>query len=339
MDDQLRQAMLRAARRDASDHPADLDAAIRDGSRRLVHRLVIVESISVLVAVLILSLVGTAAVAGTGRTDDTKPTAQVTGLYITPPAPTLADGGTVQLNATGTYSDGTRRRITRAVDWAIENPTVATIDAHGFLTATRPGSTSVTAIANGIQDSAQLTVTKPAAQLTGLYITPSAPTLTVGGTVQLNALGSYSDGTRLRITSPVDWAIENPALATIDAHGFLTAAHAGTTTVIATANGTQGTAQLTISQPAPDLTGISLTPSDSSVCYPGTVQLTATGSYSDGTTRPITSPLDWSTDNANVATVDGRGFVTVTEEQGTAHITATDGQFSSSAAITCSTLR
>lgn len=55
---------------------------------------------------------------------------------------------------------------------------------------------------------------------------------------------------------------------------------------------------------------ITLTPSDNSVELGVNPQYTATGSYSDGSTRNLTDTSQWSSTNAAAATVDNAGFVT-----------------------------
>src|SRR2546423_506854 len=48
-----------------------------------------------------------------------------------------------QLQATGVYSDGHVRDVTRAVTWSLGDPTIAAIDSTGFAWPLGPGKTSI----------------------------------------------------------------------------------------------------------------------------------------------------------------------------------------------------
>ena len=78
------------------------------------------------------------------------------------------------------------------------------------------------------------------------------------------------------------------------------------------------------------LTSITLSPGSGLVSVGGTLQLTATGNYSDGSTQNLTNTATWTTTNANAATVNA-GLVNGIGA-GAAQITATYTGVSSSAA-------
>ena len=63
-----------------------------------------------------------------------------------------------------------------------------------------------------------------------------------------------------------------------------------------------------------------------------TQQFSATGSFSDGTTRPLTSAT-WTTTDSNIATVDAAGLVT-TAKQGSVTVSAASGSVTGSTALT-----
>lgn len=58
------------------------------------------------------------------------------------------------------------------------------------------------------------------------------------------------------------------------------------------------------------LTSIAVTPSSPSITQGNTVQFNATGSYSDGTTRDISSSVSWTTSNAGIAAISNGGLAT-----------------------------
>ena len=75
-------------------------------------------------------------------------------------------------------------------------------------------------------------------------------------------------------------------------------------------------------RPEPTLTSIAVTPADPSIPKDLTKQFTATGIYSDGTSRDITLSVSWSSDAPDVATVNASGLATGVAA-GQALITAT----------------
>ncbi len=62
--------------------------------------------------------------------------------------------------------------------------------------------------------------------------------------------------------------------------------------------------------PPPTVTGVSVTGAASSPAPGDTAQLSATASFSDGTTQAVTSQAAWATTNASVATVSSSGLAT-----------------------------
>ncbi|WP_136513254.1 DUF3443 family protein [Geomonas edaphica] len=87
----------------------------------------------------------------------------------------------------------------------------------------------------------------------------------------------------------------------------------------------------------PSLTSITITPDASTLAVGSTTQLTATGTYSDNSTKNITNDVTWSSSAAGTATVSNtqgsKGMVTVIS-QGAVTITASLGDVSDSTALT-----
>src|SRR6266481_1871907 len=64
-------------------------------------------------------------------------------------------------------------------------------------------------------------------------------------------------------------------------------------------------------QPVPaSLSGLSVTPNAASIAATSTVTLHATGSYSDGTTKDLSSSATWTSSDSKIATVSTAGVVT-----------------------------
>jgi len=84
----------------------------------------------------------------------------------------------------------------------------------------------------------------------------------------------------------------------------------------------------------PTLTGVTVGPT-ATIQQGKTVQMTATGTFNDGSTKTITSGVFWSSGTTTVATVSSAGLVTGVGP-GTSTITGSSGTFSGSATITVS---
>lgn len=161
-------------------------------------------------------------------------------------------------------------------------------------------------------------------ELTGVSVTPATVTLAVGATQQLSVTGTYSDGTTKSVTSSATFVSDTPATATVsNLSGLVTAVAGGTAKITATVSGKTATATVTVSGAAePTLSSIALGPSAASVAQGATLQLTVTGTFSDGTSRAVTSNVTFSSSATGTATVSASGVVTGVQA-GSATITAT----------------
>jgi uncharacterized protein YjdB len=82
----------------------------------------------------------------------------------------------------------------------------------------------------------------------------------------------------------------------------------------------------------PTLTTITVTPETPSVTVGSTQQMIATGTYSDSSTKNLTSPATWSSSETDTASVSSAGLVTGVAA-GTATITATSGSISGATTV------
>ena len=81
------------------------------------------------------------------------------------------------------------------------------------------------------------------------------------------------------------------------------------------------------------LASLAITPANSSLAIGSTQQLTATGTYSDGTTANLTGSVTWTSSDSTVETVSSSGLVT-SVGLGTAMITAASGTISTHTNLT-----
>lgn len=166
--------------------------------------------------------------------------------------------------------------------------------------------------------------------LNSIQLTPYSPTLSMGLSQQLTATGLFSDGSTQNLTSSATWAAADGTVATVNASGLVTAAAHGTTTVTASSGSVSGSTPVTVEG---SLSSIQVTPASDSLLAGTTQQLTATGSFSDGTSENITGLVGWSSSNTSVATINSSGLATALAG-GNSTITATSGAVTGSTALT-----
>src|SRR5579872_3137833 len=264
-------------------------------------------------------------------------------ITVTPSTATVAIGGTVAFTATGHYSDGSSQNVTTQAAWSSSSSSVATVVSNtGVATGvTAGGPVTITASLSGINGTAPLTVSAPPPPtLQTITVAPGTPTVAIGGTVAFTATGHYSDGSSKAITTQAAWSSSSSSVATVISNtGVATGVAAGgPVTITASLSGISGTASLTVNAPPPPtLQTITAAPSTATVAIGGTVAFTATGHYSDGSSRAITTQVAWSSSSSTVATiVSNTGVATGVTAGGPVTITASLSGISGTASLTVS---
>jgi uncharacterized protein YjdB len=244
-------------------------------------------------------------------------TATLTSIAVTPASPSIAKGLTQQFTATGTYSDNSTQDLTSQVTWASATTSVATITAGGLATGVATGSSTISATSGSIVGSTVLTVT--AAVLESIAVTPAGPSIAKGATQQFTATGTYSDNSTQNLTNSVTWASATTSVATITSAGLATGVATGSSTISATLGGVTGSTTLTVT--AAVLESIAVTPASPTIAKGAIQQFTATGTYSDNSTKDLTSHVTWASATPAVATINRSGLAR-TLAKGTTVITA-----------------
>jgi len=241
----------------------------------------------------------------------------------------LALGLTLQLNATGTYSDGTTQNLTSLVHWGCSNSSIVTISAGGLVLAVGTGSVNVTATLGSVTQNSSITV--GSAVLQTIAVNAAQTSFALGFTLQLKATGSYSDGSTQDLTAAASWTSDNPAIALVSSAGLVSGLTVGGVRATATLQGVSGSLSVTVN--AATLVSISLTPSSVSLLQILlTQQFTVTGHFSDGSTQTLTSGLHWSCSNGLLATINATGLLTALG-LGNVNVTATYGSLTATASV------
>ncbi|MGO9946942.1 MAG: Ig domain-containing protein [Steroidobacteraceae bacterium] len=253
------------------------------------------------------------------------------------PPPQIAAGGTVQLTATGTYSDQSTKDVTSSVSWASANATVATVTAGGLVTCVSAASTAqqVVISAMGATATGTVPVTCLAPTLTSVVVAPASPTLAAGSSVQLTATANFSFGPPQNVTGPASWTTSNSSVATVS--GGLVTCVAGTASAATiTAMNGGGSGSTTVNCQAPLLQSNVVAPPKPTLAAGAAVQLTATANYSYGPAQNVTGSATWSTSNSSVATVSGGLVTCIAGTNSAATITASiSGGGSGSTSVNC----
>jgi uncharacterized protein YjdB len=176
----------------------------------------------------------------------------LTSIDVRPTTPTIKEGNTRQMSATGTYDDGSTKDITGSVDWTSSDDTVATVTSGGLVKGISAGSADITAAKATVEGSTSVTVTF--ADLQSITVTPASISRSgAGQTVDYTATGHFSSGPDQDITEQVTWSVSPTAAANISnssgSRGRLTTNAVTTTTdvtVTATSGNIQGSATLTL---------------------------------------------------------------------------------------------
>jgi uncharacterized protein YjdB len=262
------------------------------------------------------------------------PAKTLAGITVGPTTSEITVGATQQYTATGTFSDNSTANITSSVTWSSSSSAAATVNSAGLATGVSAGTSTITASFSGVTGSATLTVTgsQTPPTLQTIAVTPATANVTVGGTQQLTATATYSDKSTKNVTSTVSWASSAPAVATVSAGGLITAVAAGTTTVTASMNGISSQSTVTVATAAPTVTSISVTPPTASVAVGATQQFTAIATYSDKSTKDVTSSASWTSAAPSTATVNDTGLATGVAA-GSTSVTASFGGASGTAEI------
>jgi streptogramin lyase len=165
-------------------------------------------------------------------------------IAVGPLTPSIAQGGTQQFTAMGSYSNGTTADITTTVTWTSNIPSIAAISnisgSKGLATASNvnTGTTSISASLGLIQSTNVATLAVTASPLISLLVTPSTATIGTGTTQQYTAIGTYGNGSTQDLTNIVTWTESTGGnIVMINSSGLATGLAPGATNIRASLNG------------------------------------------------------------------------------------------------------
>jgi len=258
---------------------------------------------------------------------------QLTHITIAPGNSALSVGQTLQLTASGIFSDGTSKDQTAQVRWTSSNASVGSVNSAGLLQARAVGTASISASINGLIASTDVKVSSAAPQ--SIAITPSPLALIVGQKAQLTATAALTDGTSQDVTHTVSWSISDPSVIQIDATGLASALKAGTSNFSASLAGS-GSGKIagssTATVVAELLNALQISGQNASMPLGTSQQLTAAGTFNDGAVRDVTATVAWSSSASSIVSMNATGEATALA-RGSAALSAVAGGITTSITV------
>lgn len=205
----------------------------------------------------------------------------------------MMPGQTWQLNATVIPEEA-------VVTWSSSQTNVATVDQEGKVTAVALGETFIKATA-GDKSAQCLVKVEEVVNITGISLNETSLTLKEGETFQLVATLLPETASPL----PIEWISSIPAVATVDANGFVTAVKKGGPVqiwaIVKTGTGYEINAncEVTVTSDAPSIESITVSPAKVTVNATESTILTATV-----TPEGTGAVIEWFSDNTGIATVE-----------------------------------
>lgn len=232
---------------------------------------------------------------------------------------TMVSGTNAPVTATAIDNSGKRTDVTGEVTWSSSNLLAASPD-KGTLYAIGTGSVTIRATLGDVTASADVSIV--AITLESLALTADSETASMGALTAWHLTGHYNDGSTSDLTASASWTTSDSSIASVVEPGEIRAIGAGMTMVSAAFSGQQASMPFMVG--AHTLIGLRIDGAPT-MAADGTQQLTATGSYSDGSTDDLTTQVGWYTSDGSTAAVS-LGLVQAISS-GTVTISAATGDF------------
>ena len=213
------------------------------------------------------------------------------------------------------------------VMWASDDGSVAGVDGSGLVRSVGNGEAMVTAAADPVSGTADVTVAQLASAVT---VSPATLEFSaLGDTLRLGAEAVDANGYPVE-GSVVTWSSRDASVATADASGLVSSVGNGEAMVVAAADSVSGTAEVTVAQLA---SAVTVSPEVLEFSALGdTLRLGAEAVDANGHTI-VGAGFTWASGNRFIAAVDSLGRVR-SVRNGSAVVTATSGSTSDSATVT-----
>ncbi len=124
----------------------------------------------------------------------------------------------------------------------------ASVTFQPTATGNRPGTLSFVDGANNSPQKVSLRGSGTTAALASISVSPSPASVALGGTLQLTATGTYSDGSKQNLTSSATWTSSESGIASVSTAGLATGVSIANTTITAALNSISGSTSISVTQ-------------------------------------------------------------------------------------------
>lgn len=269
------------------------------------------------------------AVAALACTDSTSPDAvAVASVSVTVPRSAIRVGEKIQaaalpLDASGAVLTG------REVTWGSSDNDVASVSSGGLITALKPGAVTITATIEGKNGTTSVAISL--VPVTTITVDPPSPTISAGTSTTLTATLKDSAGQVITGRTPT-WTTSNPQTASVTQGGVVSGMLIGTADIVASIEGKEAKATVTVNTATTPVAIITLTPSTAAMSGGAKKQLAWT--LKDVFGNVITGrTVNFLSSNPSIATVSSGGEVTAAPGDGSVVITASVEGKSATASI------
>jgi len=144
--------------------------------------------------------------------------ATLTAIQITASSNSVAAGSTLQLTATGTYSDNSTQNLTNIASWQSSNTSLATVSGGGTVTGVGGGTAQITASSAGVSSAPYAVNVSTAPTGTVVNVNPGMSQSTLQSTISgapsgatvIFAAGTYSISSTLHIPCSSNLTLTGP---------------------------------------------------------------------------------------------------------------------------------
>lgn len=246
----------------------------------------------------------------------------VTDIKVNVSNASIAKGNSISFTATAVYDDNSTKDISDMTEFVSSHPNIIVADSNssniGLFHAVSLGSAVISGVYTSFEANTSIEVTD--AELVSLNTSPSEVSLAKGQEQQLSAIGLFTDDTNVNIPNSVVWRSSDETVATVTASGLLQTHQVGVVDIYANQGNIESNAQ-TVTVGEEVLESLSLSTDKSLVYVSDMVQLSVTGTMSDGTKTAITSNVIWNSSNTSVATINSSGLL-IAKNAGSTSVTA-----------------
>ncbi len=220
------------------------------------------------------------------------------GVFITPAELTIGNGESRTLSATVSVEAGLPTNVT----WSSNRPAVASVNQQGVVTGVSDGEATITATAVADTSLHATAAVRVMPVIRNIVVSPATAELGIGQSRTFTAAVTADQGASTAIT----WSSSDPAVASVNAQGEVTAIALGTVTIRARAvadTTREGTATLTVT-PRPVI--VTLGTSVLGLTVGRSATLSAVVTADPG----LPTGVQWTSRNSSIASVTDQGVVT-----------------------------